>query len=153
MVLVEIGDSIDELVFRERFVSQLVDLDLDTGNRVDAGGLDEDVADSRSERWDVLDGPAEGRVERWNPKQSAGRDLGNTDDDPSVVVDLEGCSQLGILQFGRLCVLYNHEAILCVDVFDVTLDQLGATEETAVVEPDNRHALVGSVAQTREPSA
>ena len=68
MVLVEIGDARDELVFRQGLVAQLVDLALDAGDCVCAGWLDKDVANSRSQRRNVLDGPAECRVQGWDSK-------------------------------------------------------------------------------------
>ena len=55
------------------------------------------------------------------PRKTAGGDLGDTDDDPAVVVYLEFRTELGIFEFGEFRVLDHYKGVFRIDVLDLAL--------------------------------
>ena len=98
---VEVGDLVDELVFRQCQVAERLYLLLDVGYVGGALGLDQNVGDREARVRDVLKRPFVGRVERRNTKQTAAGHLGDAHDDAAVIVQLKFGSDRGLSSLGN----------------------------------------------------
>ena len=150
LVFVELGDLLDEFLFRQGQVAEPRDLGLDPRDVRRALRLHQDVGRGEAHGRDVLHGLAVGRVERGHPEEPARGDFRDAHDEAAVVVHLEFGADLGVLQLAELRVTDDDEGALRVDVLDFPRHHLGASEEARVVEPEDGHGLVAAVPELHQ---